>query len=78
MELHVAGTLDALDAAKAKMITCQLQGKVMDECLQFFGGWGYMTEYPISRAFVDARMTRIGGGTIEVMKHIIGRSLFKT
>jgi acyl-CoA dehydrogenase len=78
MELHVAGTLDAVDAAKAKMITCQLQGKVMDECLQFFGGWGYMTEYPISRAFVDARMTRIGGGTIEVMKHIIGRSLFKT
>jgi acyl-CoA dehydrogenase len=78
MELHVAGELDAVDAAKAKMITCQLQGKVMDECLQFFGGWGYMTEYPISRAFVDARMTRIGGGTIEVMKHIIGRSLFKT
>jgi acyl-CoA dehydrogenase len=78
MELHVAGALDAVDAAKAKMITCQLQGKVMDECLQFFGGWGYMTEYPISRAFVDARMTRIGGGTIEVMKHIIGRSLFKT
>ena len=53
----------------------QLQGRVMDECLQFFGGYGYMTEYPIARAFVDARMTRIGGGTIEVMKHIIGRSL---
>jgi acyl-CoA dehydrogenase len=78
MELHVAGTLDALDAAKAKMVTTQLQGRVMDECLQFFGGYGYMTEYPIARAFVDARMTRIGGGTIEVMKHIIGRSLFKT
>lgn len=77
MQLHVAGALDAVDAAKAKMITTQLQGRVMDECLQLFGGWGYMTEYAIARAFVDARMTRIGGGSIEVMKHIIGRSLFK-
>lgn len=75
MELHVAGELDSVDAAKAKMVTTQLQGRVMDECLQLFGGWGYMTEYPIARAFVDARMTRIGGGSIEVMKHIVGRDL---
>ncbi|MFR9805034.1 acyl-CoA dehydrogenase family protein [Pseudonocardia sp. RS010] len=77
LELHVRGELDAVDAAKVKMTTTQLQGRVMDECLQLFGGWGYMTEYPIARAFVDARMTRIGGGSIEVMKHIIGRALVK-
>ena len=76
MEVHLAGHLDPIDAAKAKMVTTQLQGTVMDECLQLFGGWGYMTEYPIARAFVDARMTRIGGGSIEVMKHIIGRDIF--
>lgn len=76
IRLHVAGELEALDAAKAKMVTTQLQGRVMDECLQLFGGWGYMAEYPIARAFVDARMTRIGGGSIEVMKHIVGRALF--
>ena len=79
MELHLAGALDAVDAAKlAKMTTTQLQGRVMDECLQLFGGWGYMTEYPIARAFVDARMSRVGGGAIEVMKQIVGRSLFKS
>ena len=76
MELHLRGDLDAVDAAKLKMVTTQLQGRVMDECLQLFGGWGYMVEYPIARAYVDARMARIGGGTVEVMKHIIGRSLF--
>ncbi|HEY3737849.1 MAG TPA: acyl-CoA dehydrogenase family protein [Jatrophihabitans sp.] len=76
IELHVRGELDAVDAAKLKMVTTQLQGRVMDECLQLFGGWGYMWEYPIARAFVDARMARVGGGAIEVMKQIIGRSLF--
>jgi acyl-CoA dehydrogenase len=75
IELHLNGALDAVDAAAAKLITTELQGKVMDQCLQLFGGWGYMTEYPIARAFVDARLTRIGGGSIEVMKQIIGRSL---
>lgn len=78
LELHVEGRLDSLDAAKVKMVTTQLQGRVMDECLQLFGGWGYMTEYPIARAFVDARMSRIGGGSIEVMKHMIGRELFRS
>jgi acyl-CoA dehydrogenase len=74
-ELHVRGEFDPTDAAAAKLLTTELQGKVMDKCLQFFGGWGYMWEYPITRAFADARMTRIGGGTVEVMKQIIANSL---
>ncbi|MEY3519578.1 MAG: hypothetical protein RLZZ177_293 [Pseudomonadota bacterium] len=75
MQLHAAGQLDAVDAASGKLVTTDLQFKVMDECLQFFGGWGYMWEYPIARAFADARMSRIGGGTAEVMKQIIANSL---
>jgi acyl-CoA dehydrogenase len=75
IELHTQHQLDHIDAASAKLVACELQGKVMDQCLQFFGGWGYMMEYPIARAFVDARMSRIGGGATEVMKHIIGNSL---
>jgi alkylation response protein AidB-like acyl-CoA dehydrogenase len=71
------GNLDPVNAAKLKMISTVLQGEVLDKCLQFFGGYGYMREYPIARAFVDARMTRIGGGSIEVMQQIIGRDLFK-
>lgn len=77
ISLHVDGKLDAVDAAKLKMVTTQLQGRVMDECLQLFGGWGYMWEYPIARAFADARMSRVGGGAIEVMKQIVGQSLLK-
>ena len=76
IELHLEGALDAVDAAMLKMTATQLQGRVMDECLQLFGGWGYMWEYPIARAFVDARMSRIGGGAVEVMKQIIGRDMF--
>ncbi|CAN5736341.1 acyl-CoA dehydrogenase family protein [soil metagenome] len=75
VELHLKGELDANDAAASKLITTELQGKVMDQCLQFFGGWGYMWEYPIARAYADARMCRLGGGTIEVMKQIIGNSI---
>ena len=75
IELHLKGQFDPTDAATAKLITTELQGKVMDECLQFFGGWGYMWEYPIARAYVDARMCRLGGGTAEVMRQIIGNSL---
>ncbi len=74
-ELLLAGALDAVDAAIAKLTTTELQGRVMDQCLQLFGGYGYMWEYPIARAWADARQSRIAGGTIEVMKHIIGRSL---
>lgn len=76
MALHVAGELDPVDAAAVKLTSTNLQGRVTDECLQLFGGWGYMTEYPIARAYVDARMTRVGGGSAEVMKHLIGRALF--
>lgn len=75
IEMHVKGQLDATDAAASKLITTELQGRVMDECLQFFGGWGYMWEYPIARAFADARMCRLGGGTAEVMRQIIANSL---
>ncbi len=75
IELHLHGKLDPVDAASAKMITTETQGKVADQCLQLFGGWGFMWEYPIARAYADARMTRIGGGATEVMKQIIGRSL---
>ena len=75
IELHLKGALDAVDAAMCKLVSTELQGRVMDQCLQFFGGWGYMWEYPIARAFVDARLGRIGGGSVEVMKQIIARSM---
>ncbi len=70
------GELDAVDAAIAKMQLSNLHCKVVDECLQLFGGWGYMWEYPIARAYADARVVKIAGGSIEVMKHIIGREMF--
>ncbi|WP_322083341.1 acyl-CoA dehydrogenase family protein [Burkholderia sp. BCC1972] len=76
IDLFMAGKLDGNDAAMAKLWLSNLHGRVVDDCLQFFGGWGYMWEYPIARAYADARVTRIAGGSIEVMKHIIGRSLF--
>jgi alkylation response protein AidB-like acyl-CoA dehydrogenase len=70
-----AGELTAVEAAKAKWWVSELQGRVVDTCLQLHGGYGYMSEYPISRAYADARITRIYGGTTEIMKEIIGRSL---
>ena len=70
------GELDAIDAAMAKMWVTNMHCKVVDECLQLFGGWGYMWEYPIARAYADARVVKIAGGSIEVMKHIIGRQMF--
>jgi long-chain-acyl-CoA dehydrogenase len=69
------GELSAEDAAMAKWWSTELQGRVIDRCLQLHGGYGYMLEYPIARAFVDARVTRIYGGTTEIMKEIIGRAL---
>ena len=74
---HLLGELSAVDAAKVKLVVTDLHNKVVNECLQFFGGYGYMVEYPIARAFIDARITRIAGGAAEVMKQIIGRDLFK-
>jgi alkylation response protein AidB-like acyl-CoA dehydrogenase len=70
-----ADELSPEDAAMAKWWCTDLQGRVADRCLQLFGGYGYMLEYPIARAFADARVTRIYGGTNEIMKEIIGRSL---
>jgi acyl-CoA dehydrogenase len=75
IELHLKRELTAVDAAMLKLTTTELQGRVMDQCLQLFGGWGYMWEFPIARAFVDARLGRIGGGSVEVMKEIISRDM---
>jgi len=71
----IDGKLDAATASMAKYYGSEVQGQVMDECLQLFGGYGYMQEYPISRAFADARVQRIYGGTNEIMKELIARSL---
>jgi len=70
-----AGELTAEEAAMAKWWATDLQGRVVDAGVQLHGGYGYMEEYPIARAFADARVTRIYGGTNEIMKEIIGRSL---
>ncbi|WP_182345811.1 acyl-CoA dehydrogenase family protein [Tomitella gaofuii] len=70
-----AEELSAVDASMAKLWCTELQGRTVDRCLQLFGGYGFMLEYPIARAYADARVTRIYGGTSEIMKEIIGRSL---
>jgi acyl-CoA dehydrogenase len=72
---HIAGELDVQTASMAKWWTSQMQCDIADECLQFFGGYGYMAEYPISRMFTDARIQKIYGGTNEIMKEIISRFL---
>jgi acyl-CoA dehydrogenase len=77
LELLVEGKLDDVTAAKVKLMTSELQCKVIDECLQLHGGYGYMMEYPVARAFLDSRVQRIYAGTSEIMKVIISRSLFK-
>ncbi len=69
------GELSTTNASIAKLMTTELQGKVADQCLQLFGGYGYMKEYPISRDYVDARIQRIYGGTSEIMKEIIARDI---
>jgi acyl-CoA dehydrogenase len=71
----VADELTPADAAKVKLFCTELQGRVVDRCLQLFGGFGYITESPIARLYADARVTRIYGGTSEVMKSIISKSL---
>lgn len=72
---HNAGQLSAVDAAKAKWWTTELQNRVVDRCLQLHGGYGYMLEYPVAKAWLDSRVQTIYGGTTEIMKEIIGRSL---
>ncbi len=74
LELN-AGELSAAKAAQAKLWGSELQGRVTDRCLQLFGGYGYTTEYPISRAWTDARIARIYGGTSEIMKTIIAKDV---
>jgi len=77
IELHIAGKLDTVTASKAKMLSTDLQCKLIDECLQLHGGYGYMWEYPVARAYADARTQRIYGGTNEIMKLIISRELLR-
>lgn len=74
LELN-AGTLTAVDAAKAKLWATEVQHRILDRCLQLFGGYGYMAEYPIARAYADARVQTIYGGTSEIMKTIIAREI---
>ena len=70
-----AGELSAADASKAKWWCTELQGRAVDKCLQLHGGYGYMTEYTISRRYADARVTRIYGGSTEIMKSVVSKSL---
>jgi alkylation response protein AidB-like acyl-CoA dehydrogenase len=70
-----AGRLTVTDAAKAKWWTTELQNKVADRCVQLHGGYGYMLEYPVAKAWLDSRVQTIYGGTTEIMKEIIGRGL---
>jgi len=73
--MHLQGELDSIDAAMSKLLASEMMCELLDECLQLFGGYGYMWEYPIARAWADARMARIAGGTCEIMREIIGRNL---
>jgi acyl-CoA dehydrogenase len=75
LEATVADDLTAVEAAKAKWWTTELQKRVVDACVQLHGGYGYMLEYPVARAYLDARVQTIYGGTTEIMKEIIGRDL---
>ena len=72
---HNQGTLTAGEAAEAKLVATELQGTVVDDCLQMFGGYGYLWDYPICRRYADARVQRIYGGTSEIMKEVISRSM---
>jgi acyl-CoA dehydrogenase len=75
IEQHLAGKLDAATASMAKYWTTDLENKIIDECLQLYGGFGYMAEYPIARMYRDSRVQRIYGGANEIMKVLIARTL---
>lgn len=75
LELHKHKKLDTQTASMAKYWLTDLEGKVVDQCVQLFGGYGFMWEYPIAKAFVDARVQRIYAGTNEIMKELISRSI---
>ena len=72
---YLRGELTTEEASMCKLASSEMQGRVADKCLQLYGGYGYMKEYPISRAYVDARIQRIYGGTSEIMKEVIARSM---
>jgi alkylation response protein AidB-like acyl-CoA dehydrogenase len=72
---HTAGKLSPVDAAKAKWWTAQVQNDVLDACVQLHGGYGYMKEYRVARAWMDARVSKIWAGSNEIMKELIGREL---
>ncbi|MBX6368783.1 MAG: acyl-CoA dehydrogenase family protein [Rhodospirillales bacterium] len=74
---HLKGQLTTVEAAAAKLRITELEGQVIDRCLQFFGGWGYIWDYPIARAYADARVDRISAGSNHILKLIIGRDLLK-
>jgi alkylation response protein AidB-like acyl-CoA dehydrogenase len=75
IQAHVRGELTAIDAAKAKWWTSQVQNEILDHCVQLHGGYGYMNEYRVARAWKDARVTKIWAGSNEIMKELIGRDL---
>jgi long-chain-acyl-CoA dehydrogenase len=72
---HTKGELTPIDAAKAKWWTAEVQNEVLDHCVQLYGGYGYMNEYRVARAWRDARVTKIWAGSNEIMKELIGRDL---
>ncbi len=72
LELQIAGSLDSETASMAKLWLTEMQGRVLDACVQLHGGYGYMQEYPVAQAYLDARVQRIYGGTSEIMKELIG------
>ncbi len=75
VRLHTRQTLGPADAAKAKWWSAQAQNDVLDACVQLHGGYGYMSEYRVARAWTDARVTKIWAGSNEIMKELIGRDL---
>jgi alkylation response protein AidB-like acyl-CoA dehydrogenase len=75
MAKHVAGELSTHEAAMAKLWISEMHGRVVDQCVQFFGGYGFMREYEICRLYADARVQRLFGGTSEIMRELISRNL---
>jgi acyl-CoA dehydrogenase len=75
MQSHERGELTAAEAATVKLFCSEMQGRVVDACLQLHGGYGYVRDYDINRLYADARVSRIYGGTSEVMKSIIAKSM---
>jgi len=75
IEAHCGGSLTAIDAAKAKWWSAEVQNDVLDACVQLYGGYGFMNEYRVARAWRDARVTKIWAGSNEIMKELIGRDL---